>query len=101
MFFTASLVQGISSPPQYIQSTLGTSTLDTYGAIVDEYSGLPAAFYSPGIGLSNNVYKQHLLNMGLTEAIGANHYSLYATYADQQSLTSCRLVTALRPRLMG
>lgn len=87
MLFTASLVQGISSPAQYIQSALGTSTLDAYGAIVDEYSGLPTAFYSPGIGLTNNVYKQRLLNMGVTETIGPNHYSLYATYANQQSLT--------------
>jgi len=28
-----------------------------------------------------------LLNMGLTETIGPNHYSVYATYANQQSLT--------------
>ncbi len=87
MLFTASLVQGVSSPGQYLQSTLETSTLDGYGAIVDEYTGLPAAFYSPGIGLTNGVYKQHLLNMGLTEAIGPNHYSVYASYASQQSLT--------------
>jgi hypothetical protein len=33
------------------------------------------------------VYKQHLLNMGITETIGPNHYSIYASYADQQSLT--------------
>jgi hypothetical protein len=87
MLFTASLVQGVSSPGQYLQSTLETSTLDGYGAIVDEYTGLPAAFYSPGIGLTNGVYKQHLLNMGVTEAIGPNHYSVYASYASQQSLT--------------
>jgi hypothetical protein len=87
MLFTASLVQGISSPGQYFQSTLATSTLDAFGAIVDEYSGLPTAFYSPGLGLTNNVYKQHLLNMGLTEAIGPNHYSVYVTYTNQQALT--------------
>jgi hypothetical protein len=87
MLFTASLVQGVSSPAQYLLSSLETSTLDAYGAIVDQYSGLPTAFYSPGIGLSNNVYKQHLLNMGITETIGPNHYTVYASYANQQSLT--------------
>jgi len=87
MLFTANLVQGVSSPGQYLQSTLETSTLDGYGAIVDEFSGLPAAFYSPGIGLTNGVYKQHLLSMGITETIGPNHYSVYASYANQQSLT--------------
>src|SRR5467141_3325768 len=87
MLLTASLVQGVSSPGQYLQSTLETSTLDGYGAIVDEFSGLPAAFYSPGIGLTNGVYKQHLLSMGITETIGPNHYSVYASYANQQSLT--------------
>src|SRR4029077_16560248 len=87
MLFTANLVQGVSSPGQYLLSNLGTSTLDAYGAIVDEYSGLPTAFYSPGIGLTNSVYKQHLLNMGITETIGPNHYSVYATYANQQPLT--------------
>jgi len=97
MLFTASLVQGISSPAQYLQSALGTSTLDAYGAIVDEYSGLPAAFYSPGIGLSNNVYKQRLLSMGITETIGPNHYSVYATYANQQSLTPPTTSTSNSP----
>jgi hypothetical protein len=87
MLFTASLVQGISSPAQYLLSSLETSTLDLYGGIVDQYSGLPTAFYSPGIGLTNSVYKQHLLNMGITETIGPNHYSIYAFYANQQSLT--------------
>jgi len=33
------------------------------------------------------VYKQHLLSMGITETIGPNHYSVYASYANQQSLT--------------
>ena len=87
MLFTASLVQGISSPGQYIQGALATTTLDPYGAIVDEYTGLPTAFYSPGIGLTNSVYKQHLLSMGLTETIGPNHYSVYASYSSYQSLT--------------
>jgi hypothetical protein len=87
MLFTANLVQGVSSPAQYLLSSLGTSTLDGYGAIVDEFSGLPTAFYSPGIGLTNGVYKQHLLSMGITETIGPNHYAVYASYANQQSLT--------------
>jgi hypothetical protein len=87
MLFTASLVQGISSPGQDIGSTLATSTLDPYGSIVDEYSGLPVAFYSPGLGLTNNPYRQHLLNFGVTEAIGLNSYSLYGTYSNYQSLT--------------
>ena len=87
MLFTANLVQGVSSPAQYLLSSLETSTLDPYGAIVDQYSGLPTAFYSPGIGLTNSVYKQHLLNMGITETIGPNHYSVYASYSSYQSLT--------------
>ncbi len=87
MLLTASLVQGLISPTQYIQSSLATSTLDPYGAIVNEYSGLPSAFYSPGLGLTNNVYKQHLLNVGVTEAIGPNHYSLYGSASNYQSLT--------------
>jgi hypothetical protein len=97
MLFTATLVQGVSSPGQYLLSNLGTSTLDAYGAIVDQYSGLPTAFYSPGIGLSNSVYKQNLLNMGVTEAIGPNHYSVYATYANQQSLTPTTSSTSNAP----
>ena len=87
MLLTASLAQGISSPTQYFQSTLENSTLDPYGAIVDQYSGLPSAFYNPGLGLTNNVYKQHLLTAGVTETIGANRYSLYGTAANQQSVT--------------
>jgi len=87
MLFTASLVQGVSSPGQDIGSTLATSTLDPYGSIVDQYSGLPVAFYSPGLGLTNNPYRQHLLNFGVTDAIGLNSYSLYGYLANQQSLT--------------
>ncbi len=86
MVFTANLVQGISSPGQDIGSTLATSTLDPFGSIVDEYSGLPVTFYSPGIGLTNSVYRQHVLNFGVTASIGLNNYSLYG-YANQQSLT--------------
>jgi hypothetical protein len=87
MLVTANLLQGISSPAQYIQNTLSTSSLDPYGAIVDEYSGLPTAFYSPGLGLTNNVYKQHILNVGVTETIGVNRYSVYTVLASQQALT--------------
>lgn len=87
MVFTASLVQGVSGQSQYLASTLATSTLDPYGSIVDAYSGLPTAFYSPGLGLTNNVYRQHLLNFGVTEAIAPNHYSVYGYLANQQSLT--------------
>jgi hypothetical protein len=87
MLLTANLVQGISSPAQYIQNTLATSSLDAYGSIVDEYSGLPTAFYSPGLGLTNNVYKQHLLSVGISETIGPNRYAVYATAVSQQALT--------------
>jgi hypothetical protein len=87
MAFTASLVQGVSGQSQYLQSTLATSTLDPYGSIVDQYSGLPTAFYNPGLGLTNNVYRQHLLNFGVTESIGRDRYSLYGTAANQQTLT--------------
>jgi hypothetical protein len=87
MVFTASAVQGLSSPGQDIGSTLATSTLDPFGSIVDEYSGLPVTFYSPGLGLTNNPYRQHLLNFGVTDTIGLNNYSLYGYFANQQSLT--------------
>jgi hypothetical protein len=87
MLLTASLVQGISSQGQFFQNNLATSTLSPSGAIVDQFSGLPTAFYSPGLGLTNNVYRQHLFNVGLSEAIGANSYSLYGFYSQQQSLT--------------
>src|SRR5207249_2667233 len=45
------------------------------------------AFYSPGLGLSNNVFRQHIYNAGLTDVIGSNSYSLFGFYAEQQSLT--------------
>ena len=83
----ANLVQGVSSPGQYLQGSLANSTLDPYGSIVDQYSGLPTAFYSPGLGLTNGVYKQHLFNGQITDAIGPNRYSLYGYYTNQQSLT--------------
>jgi hypothetical protein len=83
----ANLVQGISSPGQYLQNSLASATLDPYGSIVDQYSGLPTAFYSPGLGLTNGVYKQHLFNGQITDSIGPNRYSLYGYYTNQQSLT--------------
>ena len=87
MLLTASLAQGISSQGQLFQTHLTASTLSPSGAIVDQFSGLPTAFYSPGLGLTNNVYRQHLFNVGLTEAIGPNSYSLYGFNSHQQSLT--------------
>lgn len=87
MIFTATAAQGLSTSTQYIQGSLATSTLDPYGSIVDEYSSLPTAFYSPGLGLTNNVYKQQVANAGISETIGPNRFSLYANYANQQSLT--------------
>jgi hypothetical protein len=87
MLFTASLVQGVSGQSQYLGSSFATSTLDPYGSIVDEYSGLPVTFYNSGLGLSNNVYRQHLLNFGVTETIGRDHYSLFGSYGNSQSLT--------------
>jgi len=87
MAFTASLVQGISGQAQYLQNILASSSLDPFGSIVDEYSGLPTAFYSPGLGLTNNVYRQHLLNFGVTETIGRDRYSLFGAASNQQSLT--------------
>jgi hypothetical protein len=87
MLLTASLVQGIAAQGQLFQSNLATSTLSPSGAIVDQFSGLPTAFYSPGLGLTNNVYRQHLFNVGLIDTIGPNSYSLYGLYYEQQSLT--------------
>jgi hypothetical protein len=87
MLFTARLVQGISSQGQLFSTSLANSTLSPSGGIVDQYTGLPTAFYYPGIGLSNNVYRQHLLNAGLSDALPPNYYSLYAFYTEQQSLT--------------
>jgi len=87
LLLTANAAQGISSQSQQFQSNLATSTLNPYGSIVDQFSGLPTAFYNPGLGLTNNVYRQHLYNIGLTDAIGPNSYSLYGFYSNQQSLT--------------
>jgi len=87
MLFTANLSQGIYGQSQYLASTIASSTLDPYGAIVDQYSGLPTGFYTPGLGLTNNVYRQHLLNFALTETIGRDRYTLYGTASNYQSLT--------------
>jgi hypothetical protein len=84
--FQANLAQGISSPAQYFQTALSSSTLNPNGAIVDQYSGLPTAFYNPGLGLTNNVYRQHSYNFGLSDQIGLNAYSIYGFYLNQQSL---------------
>jgi hypothetical protein len=86
VLFTASLVQGVGGQSQYLANTLATSTVDPYGTVV-AYSNLPTAFYNPGLGLTNNVYRQHLLNAGITETIAPNHYSLYSSYSNYQSLT--------------
>ncbi len=83
----ANLVQGISTPSEYLQSSLSTSTLNPYGSIVDQYSNLPTAFYNPGLGLTNGVYRQHLFNLGVNDAIGVNTYSLYGFYNTETGLT--------------
>jgi hypothetical protein len=88
MILTATLTQGRSSPTEFFQSALATSTLDPYGSIIDRYSDLPIAFYNPGLGLTNGVYRQHLFNVGVTDTIGPNRYSLYGTYNNQAPLTA-------------
>lgn len=87
MVLTANLSQGIASQGQLFQSNLANSTLSPSGAIVNQFSGLPTAFYSPGLGLSNNVFRQHLFNVGVSDVIAANSYSLFGFYNEQQSLT--------------
>jgi uncharacterized protein (PEP-CTERM system associated) len=84
---TASLVQGISSPAQYLQTSLASSTLSPYGGIVDQLSGLPTSLYLTGSGLTNGVYRQHLFNAQITDTIGPNSYTLYGYYSNQTSLT--------------
>jgi hypothetical protein len=87
MLLTANLVQGITSQAQFFQNSLANSALSPSGAIVDQFSGLPTAFYSPGLGLTNNVYRQHMFNVGINDVIGPNGYSVYGFYSEQQSLT--------------
>jgi hypothetical protein len=55
--------------------------------IVDQYTAPTTASYSPGVGLTNNVYRQHLFNIGATDVIGPNSYSRYGFYDEQQSLS--------------
>ncbi len=88
MVFSANLVQGISSQGQLFAANLSSSTLSPYGGIVNQSTGLPTTFYNPGLGISNNVYRQHLFNAGLSDALPPNYYSLYATYTEQQSLST-------------
>ena len=40
------------------------------------------------MGISNNVYRQHLYSAGLTNSLPPNSYSLYGSYTEQQSLTT-------------
>jgi hypothetical protein len=87
LLLTASAVQGIAAQGQLFAGNLATSTLSPAGGIVNQTTGLPTAFYLPGVGLSNNVYRQHLYNVGLSEVIPPNAYNLFLFYNDQQSLT--------------
>jgi uncharacterized protein (PEP-CTERM system associated) len=87
MTFTASLVQGISSPAEFLQTSLAGSTLSPYGGIIDQSTGLPTEFYLPGTGLTNGVYRQHLFNAQISDTIGPNTYGLYGYYSSEQSLT--------------
>jgi uncharacterized protein (PEP-CTERM system associated) len=84
--FQAQLQQGVTSGGQSLLTGLGSSTLSPSGAVVNQSTGLPTTFYNPGVGLNNNVYRQHLYNFGLTEAIGRNSYSLFTYYTNSQSL---------------
>jgi hypothetical protein len=88
MVFSASLVQGISSQGQLFASNLATSTLTPSGAIVNQSTGLPTTFSSPGLGLSSSVYRQHLFNAGLSDVLPPNYYSLFAFYTEQQQLST-------------
>ncbi len=88
LVFSASAVQGVSSQGQLFASNLATSTLSPSGGIVNQSTGLPTAFSSPGLGISNNVYRQHLFFAGLSDALPPNYYSLYGSYTEQQSLTT-------------
>jgi hypothetical protein len=88
MVFSANLIQGISSQGQLFASSLSTSTLNPSGGIVNQLTGLPTTFYNPGLGISNNVYRQHLFNAGLSDALPPNYYSLFASYTEQQSLST-------------
>jgi uncharacterized protein (PEP-CTERM system associated) len=88
MVFSANAVQGISSQGQFFASNLASSTLTPSGGIVNQSTGLPTALSSPGLGISNNVYRQHLYSAGLTDLLPPNSYSLYGSYIEQQSLST-------------
>lgn len=88
MVFSANLVQGVSSQGQLFASNLSNSTLTLSGSIVNQSTGLPTTFFSPGLGLSNSVFRQHLFNAGLTDALPPNYYSLFAFYNEQQQLST-------------
>jgi len=88
MVFSANAVQGISSQGQFFASNLASSTLSPSGGIVNQSTGLPTALSSPGLGISNNVYRQHLYSAGLTDSLPPNSYSLYGSYIEQQSLST-------------
>jgi hypothetical protein len=83
----AYLTQGISSASQSFQSSLASSSLSPTGAIVNQTTGLPTAFFNPGLGLNNSVYRYHEYNAGVDDQIGRNTYSLYAYVYNQQTLT--------------
>ena len=88
LVFSANAVQGVSSQGQFFSSNLANSTLSPSGGIVNQSTGLPIALSSPGLGISNNVYRQHLFTAGLTDSLPPNSYSLYGSYAEQQSLST-------------
>ena len=88
LVFSANAVQGVSSQGQLFSSNLATSTLSPSGGIVNQSTGLPTALSSPGLGISNNVYRQHLFTAGLSDSLPPNYYSLYGSYTEQQSLTT-------------
>ena len=88
MVFSANLVQGVSSQGQLFASNLSNSTLTLTGSIVNQSTGLPTTFSSPGLGLSNSVFRQHLFNAGLSDVLPPNYYSLFAFYTEQQQLST-------------
>jgi hypothetical protein len=69
-------------------SNLSNSTLTLSGSVVNQSTGLPTTFSSPGLGLSNSVFRQHLFNAGLTDSLPPNYYSLFAFYTEQQQLST-------------
>jgi hypothetical protein len=78
----------VSSQGQLFASNLGSSTLSPSGGIVNQSTGLPTALSSPGLGISNNVYRQQLYSAGLTDTLPPNSYSLYGSYLESQSLST-------------